>query len=85
MYKIFFSFLFSFAFVGLFAQDVMTPELLVQLNKVSGKGLTNDGAHLIYSVSNYNIETNSKTSTTYQIPILDGEALVVTDYASLLH
>ncbi len=62
----------------------MTPEMLVQLNKVSGKGLTKDGNHLIYSVSNYNIDTNSKTSTTYQIPITGGEAQIITDYASLL-
>ncbi len=84
MYKIFFSLLFSFIFVGLVAQNVMTPEMLAQLNKVSGKGLTKDGNHLIYSVSNFNIETNSKTSTTYQIPIIGGEAQIITNAASLL-
>lgn len=84
MYKIIFSFLFSITFIGLTAQNVMTPEMLVQLNKVSGKGITNDGNHLIYSVSNFNIETNSKKSTTYQIPITGGEAQIITDYTSLL-
>ena len=84
MYKIIFSFLFSITIIGLSAQNVMTPEMLVQLNKVSGKGLTKDGNHLIYSVSNFNIETNSKTSTTYQIPIKGGEAQIITDYSSLL-
>jgi len=84
MYKIFFSMLFSFTFVGLVAQNVMTPEILAQLNKVSGKGLTKDGNHLIYSVSNFNIETNSKTSTTYQIPITGGKVQIITDYSSLL-
>ncbi len=84
MHKVFFSILFSFTFAGLIAQNVMTPEMLVQLNKVSGKGLTKDGNHLIYSVSNFNIETNSKTSTTYQIPITGGEAQIITDYSSLL-
>ena len=84
MYKIIFSFLFSITIIGLSAQNVMTPEMLVQLNKVSGKGLTKDGNHLIYSVSNFNIETNSKTSTTYQIPITGGEAQIITDYSSLL-
>ncbi|WP_372793945.1 alpha/beta fold hydrolase [Lutibacter sp.] len=84
MHKVFFSILFSFTFAGLVAQNVMTPEMLVQLNKVSVKGLTKDGNHLIYSVSNFNIETNSKTSTTYQIPITGGEAQIITDYSSLL-
>ncbi len=84
MYKKIFSFLFSLTFVGLFAQDVMTPEKLVQLNKVSGKGITKDGKHLIYSVSKFNIDTNSKTSTTYKIPISGGEASVITNYATLL-
>ncbi|WP_456378940.1 S9 family peptidase [Lutibacter sp.] len=85
MYKIIFSFLFSITLVGLTAQNVMTPEMLVQLNKVSGKGITKDGKHVIYSVSKYNIETNSKTSTTYQIPITGGKATVITNAASLLY
>jgi len=84
MYKIFFSFLVSFTCIGLFAQDVMTPEILVQLNKVSGKGITKDRKHLIYSVSNYNIETNSKSSTTYQIPITGGESQAIKEYKELL-
>ena len=84
MHKIIFSFLFSITLIGLSAQNVMTPEMLVQLNKVSGKGLTKDGNHLIYSVSSFNIETNSKSSTTYQIPITGGEAQIISDYASLL-
>jgi len=71
--------------LGLSAQNAMTPEMLVQLNKVSGKGITKDGNHLIYSVSNYNIETNSKTSTTYQIPITGGEPEIINDYKSLLN
>ncbi|MFK5958293.1 MAG: S9 family peptidase [Lutibacter sp.] len=84
MYKIFFSILFSVTCIGLFAQDVMTPEMLAQLNKVSGKGITKDGKYIIYSVSNYTIETNSKNSTTYQIPIKGGNAQVITNYAKLL-
>jgi len=85
MHKLIFSFLFSMTVLGLSAQNIMTPEMLVQLNKVSGKGLTKDGNHLIYSVSNYNIETNSKTSTTYQIPITGGEPQAISDYKSLLN
>jgi dipeptidyl aminopeptidase/acylaminoacyl peptidase len=84
MYKIIFSFLFSIAIIGLSAQNVMTPEMLVQLNKVSGKGISKDGKYIIYSVSKYSVETNSKTSTIYKIPILGGEPQVIDDYTSLL-
>jgi len=84
MYKILFSFLISFTCISLFAQDVMTPEILVQLNKVSGKGITKDSKHLIYSVSNYNLETNSKSSSTYQMPISGGEPQLIEEYNELL-
>lgn len=84
MYKILFSFLISFTCISVFAQDVMTPEILVQLNKVSGKGITKDGKHLIYSVSNYNLETNSKSSSTYQMPISGGEPQLIEEYNELL-
>ncbi len=84
MHKIVFSFLFSLIVQGLFAQDVMTPEMLIQLNKVSAKGLTKDGSHLIYSVSKYNIVSNSKSSTIYKIPVNGGDAVVIDDYAPLI-
>ena len=84
MHKIVFNFLLSFAFIAMSAQEVMTPEILLQLNKVSGTGLTKDGNNLIYSISNYTLETNSKSNTTYQVPITGGEAKIITDYSMLL-
>ncbi|NOR28429.1 MAG: alpha/beta fold hydrolase [Lutibacter sp.] len=84
MYKTILNFTFLILSIGLTAQDVLTPEMLVQLNKVSGKGITKDGKNLIYSISSYTIETNKKTSTTYQIPIKGGGAQVIADYADLL-
>jgi len=51
MQKILFSIVLFISFLGIKAQNVMTPELLVQLNKVSGKGITKDGKSVIYSVS----------------------------------
>ena len=84
MYKTVLSILFSMTLVGLSAQDVMTPETLVQLNKVSGKGITKDGNYVVYTVSGYNLETNSKSSTDYQVPITGGESIVISDYAALL-
>lgn len=84
MYKIVSSFLLIFTCFGVFAQDVMTPEKLIQLNKVSGKGITKDGKYLIYNVSNYSLETNSRYSKTYQIPISGGKAEIFNNDASLL-
>lgn len=84
MYKIVFNFLFSFAFIAMSAQEVMTPEILLQLNKVSGTGLTKDGNNLIYSISNYTLETNSKSKTTYQVSINGGDAKIITDYSMLI-
>jgi dipeptidyl aminopeptidase/acylaminoacyl peptidase len=62
----------------------MTSEILVQLNKVSGKGITKDSKHVIYSVSSFNLETNSKSSSTYQIPISGGEPQLINEYKELL-
>ncbi|WP_456422202.1 alpha/beta fold hydrolase [Lutibacter sp.] len=84
MQKLVVSFLFLFTTLGVFAQSVMTPEILVQLNKVHGKGITKNGNNLIYSVSKYNIETNSKSTKTYIIPISGGKAQVISDYTSML-
>ena len=84
MHKIVFNFLFSFAFIAMSAQEVMTPEKLLQINKVSGKGLTKDGNNLIYSISTYSLEKNSSATTTYILPISGGNAQEITDYKSLL-
>jgi dipeptidyl aminopeptidase/acylaminoacyl peptidase len=84
MQKVLFTFLFIGMVFGLTAQNVMTPEQLVQLNKVSGKGITKDGNSVIYSVSNYNLATDSKSTTVFKVPISGGESTVITEYASLL-
>lgn len=85
MRKIVISFLTVFTFLQISAQDMMTPELLVQLGKVSGKGITKDGNHVIFSVSKFSLDTNSKTSTSYKIPIIGGEPIVIEDYSNLIN
>lgn len=84
MHKTLISFLISFAFIAMSAQEVMTPEKLLQLNKVSGKGLTKDGNNLIYSISKYSLEKNSSATTTYQMPIAGGNSQIITDYNALI-
>ncbi|PHS53338.1 MAG: S9 family peptidase [Lutibacter sp.] len=85
MYKLIFSIFFSLTIIGVSSQNVMTPEMLIQLNKVSGKGISKDGKYIIYSISKYSIETNHKTSISYKIPISGGEPQVINDYTNLLN
>ena len=84
MYRLFFSFIVVFICFSTTAQEVMTPEMLLQLNRVSAKGITKDGNSLIYSVSQYNIETNKTTRTVYKIPINGGDPQKVDGYKSLI-
>jgi len=69
---------------GISAQEVMSPEKLIQLNKISGKGLTKDGKSLIYSQSNYSFETDSKITKYYKVSIKGGKAQELPDYKLLL-
>ncbi|MDT8418426.1 MAG: S9 family peptidase, partial [Lutibacter sp.] len=84
MHKITIAFLLSFAFIAMSAQDVMTPEKLLQLNKASGIGFTKDGNNLIYSITGYSLETNSKSKTTYLMPIGGGNVQAITDFSALI-
>lgn len=51
------------------AQDVMTPEKLIQLKRVSGMGLSENKEGVVFAVSEANIHSNSKTTTFYQVGI----------------
>jgi dipeptidyl aminopeptidase/acylaminoacyl peptidase len=84
MQKIISSILFSLLFLSAFAQNVMTPETLIQLNRVGGIGLTKDGSNVVYRVSKYNIETNKTKQTYYQIPVDGGQPQEITNYKSLV-
>ncbi|MFZ1677253.1 MAG: hypothetical protein WAT91_08270, partial [Saprospiraceae bacterium] len=70
--------LISIFFIGslcsLQAQTTMTPELLWQLGRVTGLGITADGKSVIYSVNTPNVEANKGSSKMYKIPIDGGKA-----------
>jgi dipeptidyl aminopeptidase/acylaminoacyl peptidase len=66
------------------AQQVMTPELLWKLGRVSALGITKDGKNIVYKVSVPNIEENKSASKFYTIPVSGGNATEVTDYKNLL-
>jgi dipeptidyl aminopeptidase/acylaminoacyl peptidase len=58
-------FLFSLS-IGLYSQNLLTPEELVQLGKVSGMGISKDGKSVIYTVRNYDLK-NDKASRKYYL------------------
>lgn len=86
MKKYFYLFLFITTTVIGFSQskETMTPEQLITLNRVGGLGLTEDGKHVIYNVSQVNIDSNKRISKLYMIPIGGGEAKAIKSTDGLL-
>lgn len=66
------------------AQNVLTPKTLIELNRVSAIGITNDLQNVIYSVSKVDVASNSRKSITYTIPIEGGVATEIEDYSNLI-
>ena len=66
------------------AQNVMTPETLWQLGRVTPLGISKDGKLLVYKVGTPSIEENKINSKYYTIPVQGGNATLVEDYKSLL-
>ncbi len=66
------------------AQNVMTPELLWQLGRVSGIGITKDKKQVVYKVSVPDVSSNKSTSTTYCISISGGTAQPIETYHNLI-
>jgi dipeptidyl aminopeptidase/acylaminoacyl peptidase len=56
----------------LYAQKIMTPELLWQVKKVSPIGVSADGKELFYKVSTPNVEENNFDSKYYKMPVTGG-------------
>lgn len=55
------------------AKDVMTPEKLWQVKRVSPLGLNTDKTHVIYHVTTPSIENNAFNKKVYQVSIKDGQ------------
>lgn len=67
-----------------FAQNMMTPELLWKLKRISPVGLTDDAKNLIYSVTEYQVEAGKKETKTYMMPVGGGEAAEIKDFSKIL-
>ncbi len=57
--------------------QIMTPEMLLQLAKVSGMGISKDGTSVIYSVKKYNLGDNKSTTRQYSIAVAGGNPTVI--------
>src|SRR5436190_18600454 len=67
------------------SQNVLTPETLWKLNRVTVLGISKDKKNVIYKVSTPSIEENKSNSKYYSIPVAGGNASEVTEYKSLLN
>ena len=62
-----------------FAQEVMTPELLWSLGRVTGIGMSEDGKSVVYAVTTYDVSTNDKRTEYFSTPLSSGAAVKIED------
>lgn len=67
-----------------FGQNVMTPERLWQLGRVSPVGITADGQQVVYHVSTPVISENRSVTKSYSIPLSGGVSREITNVTALL-
>ena len=66
------------------AQNVLSPELLWKLGRVTVIGISKDGKSVVYKVATPSVEENKSNSKFYTIPINDGTATEVKDTKDLV-
>jgi dipeptidyl aminopeptidase/acylaminoacyl peptidase len=74
-------------FIGIYpgySQNKLTPEKLWQIGRVSAMGLSTDKSSVIYNVSVPDIQSNKSIRKKYRISITGGNAVEITETASLL-
>ncbi|KZN61387.1 S9 family peptidase [Pseudoalteromonas luteoviolacea] len=69
---------------GASAKEVMTPEKLWQVKRVSALGLNKENTHVIYRVTTPSVEKNNFSSKVYQVPLKGGSAQLLEAYQGLL-
>jgi dipeptidyl aminopeptidase/acylaminoacyl peptidase len=74
----------AFICADLYPQNVMTPELLWQLGRVTPLGITEDGGQVVYQVSVPDVQNNSSNTKFFRVPITGGPGVQVSDAKSLL-
>lgn len=65
-------------------QNVMTPELLFKVGRLSPVGLSSDHKTLVFKVSTPNVAENKMDSRYYSVPVNGGSVAEVADYKVLV-
>ena len=63
---------------------VMTPEQLIELNRVSAVGLTADGKQVIYKTSAFDLKTNKRSSKVYSVSVNGGAPSTLKEVGSAI-
>lgn len=66
------------------AQNVMTPELLWKLGRLSAIGMSADSKAVIYKVTTPSLDENKSASKYYSVPVAGGNATEIADYKALV-
>ncbi|RTZ04791.1 S9 family peptidase [Flavobacterium sp. GSP6] len=66
------------------AQNVMTPELLWKLGRVTPLGISKDGKNVVYKVTTPSVQENKSDTKFYTLPVNGGNPTEVKDTAALL-
>ncbi|MES2812882.1 MAG: S9 family peptidase [Bacteroidota bacterium] len=66
------------------AQNVLSPEILWKLGRVTALGISKDQKNIIYKVSTPSVEENKSKTTFYSIPIIGGKATEIKDTKDVL-
>ncbi|MEI4551199.1 S9 family peptidase [Pseudoalteromonas spongiae] len=69
---------------GAYANEVMTPEKLWQLKRVSALGLNKEKTHVIYKVTTPSVEKNDFSSKVYQVSLKGGESQLLEAYQGVV-
>ncbi|MFV5694385.1 alpha/beta fold hydrolase [Flavobacterium sp. LB3P122] len=66
-------------------QDVMTPQLLWKLGRITALGISKDEKNVIYKVETPSVTENKSDTTFYNLPINGGNPSEIKDTAALLN
>lgn len=81
MKKFLFALLASASLTGIAQSEVMTPEKLWELGRVSLDAVSEDGEQILYGLSTYNLNENKGSRSLYLLPSKGGEArLLLSDF-----
>ena len=73
-----------FISLGFSQSQVMTPEQLIELNRVSAVGLTEDGERVVYKTSTYDVETGERTTQYYSVSVDGGDLKTIDEVGNLV-